>query len=82
MIRIVLSAAVAGLMSLSMAGTGQAQERALKRITQGQPAPLQKAMTQSQARRLCQQEMRGARESRSAIRKKMEICMRTKMEGI
>ena len=31
MIRIVLSAAVAGLMSLSMAGAGQAQERALKR---------------------------------------------------
>lgn len=81
MIRTILSAAVVGLMSLSVAGPGQAQERALKRITQGQPAPLQKAMTQSQARRLCQQEMRGARESRSAIRQKMQICMRNKMEG-
>ncbi|MFN3670986.1 MAG: hypothetical protein ACK4VM_03650 [Bosea sp. (in: a-proteobacteria)] len=81
MIRIVLSAAVAGLMSLSMTGAGQAQERTLKRITAGEPAPLQKAMTQSQARRLCQQEMRGARESRSSIRQKMQICMQKKMEG-
>jgi hypothetical protein len=39
-------------------------------------------MTQSQARRLCQMEMRGTRESRSAIRQKMAICMRKRMDGM
>lgn len=82
MMKITSGIALAGMMALTIAGSAQAQERAFRRITAGPSAPLQKAMTQSQARRLCQMEMRGTRESRSAIRQKMAICMRKRMEGI
>ena len=82
MIRIISSIAVAGMMVFSVAGQAQSQERTLRRITAGPAAPLQKSMTQSQARRLCQQEMRGSRDSRMAKRQKMEICMRRKTEGM
>lgn len=81
MIKLVSSLAIAGLMVVSVAEQAQSQERALRAITRGEPAPLQKAMTESQARRLCQQQMRGSRESRSAIRKKVSICMRGHMQG-
>jgi len=82
MIKIVSSLAMAGMMVFSIAGQAQSQERALRAITRGEAAPLGKAMTQSQARRLCQQQMRGARgESRAAIRQKVAICMRRNMEG-
>lgn len=82
MIRIVTGMALAGLMTLSMAGASQAQERVFRKMTAGEPAPLQKAMTQSQATKLCRQEMRGARESKSSINQKMSICVRKRMEGI
>ncbi len=81
MIKLVSSLAVAGMMVFSVTGAAHSQERALRSITRGEAAPLGKAMTQSQARRLCQQQMRGARESRSAIRQKVAICMRRNMEG-
>ncbi|WP_439497270.1 hypothetical protein [Bosea sp. (in: a-proteobacteria)] len=74
--------AMAGLIVLSGGGVAQAQEKTFGRIVRGQPAPLQKSMTQAQARRICSQQMRGARESRSAIRQKMAICMRRQTEGI
>ncbi len=82
MIKLVSGIALAGMMALTVASAAQAQERTFRRITAGPSAPLQKSMTQSQARRLCQMEMRGTRESRSAIRQKMAICMRKRMEGI
>ncbi|CAN7335474.1 hypothetical protein LJR009_002800 [Bosea sp. LjRoot9] len=82
MIKLVSGIALAGMMMLTVASTVQAQERTFRRITAGPSAPLGKSMTQSQARRLCQMEMRGTRESRSAIRQKMAICMRKRMEGI
>ncbi|POR53415.1 hypothetical protein [Bosea psychrotolerans] len=82
MIKLVSSIALAGMMTLTIASAGQAQERTFRRMTAGPSAPLGKSMTQSQARRLCQMEMRGTRESRSAIRQKMAICMRKRMEGM
>ncbi len=82
MTRTIMAVAAAALMTLTLGGQAQTQERALRRITAGPSAPLGKSMTQAQARRLCQMEMRGTRESRSAIRQKMAICMRKRMEGI
>lgn len=81
MTKLVSGIAVAALMAFAMGGQANAQEQTLRRITSGQPAQLQKAMTQSQARRACSMEMRGARESKSAIRQKMTICMNDKMQG-
>ena len=82
MIKIMTGIAVAGMMSLTFVGTAQAQERAFRAITRGESPALGKSMTQAQARRLCAQQMRGARESKAAIRQKMSICMRRNMEGI
>jgi hypothetical protein len=81
MTKLISSIAMAGLMALALGGTSQAQERALRRATAGEPAPLQKAMTQAQARRACQRELAGTRESRSAIRTKMTFCINDKMQG-
>lgn len=73
--------AMTGLMALATAGTAGAQDKTFGRVVQGQAAPLQNAMTQSQARRACSQEMRGARESKSSINQKMKICIDHKMQG-
>ena len=81
MTKLISSIAMAGLMALALGGTSQAQEQTLRRVTAGEPAPLQKAMTQSQARRACQRELAGTRESRSAIRTKMTFCINDKMQG-
>ena len=91
MTRIFSSFAMAGLLVGALAIPAQAQgtankversmERGLKRATAGEPAKLQGAMTQSQARRVCQQEMAGARESKSAMRTKMNFCINEKMQG-
>jgi hypothetical protein len=80
--KIMIGLAGAGLLALTLGGQAPAQERALRRITAGPAAPLNKSMTQAQARKLCAQQMRGTRESRSAIRQKMAICQRKYMEGI
>lgn len=74
--------AAVGLMAFAASGSAQAQSQTFGRIVSGQPAPLQKAMTQAQARKLCAQEMAGTRESKSALRQKMSICVRKKMEGL
>ena len=82
MIKIISSIAAAGLMGLALGAPAQAQEsRVLRRITAGEAAPLQNSMTQSQARRLCQQQLAGSRESRASIKKKMSICMQRRMQG-
>jgi len=91
MIKTFSSFAAAALMAGMLAAPAQAQgtaerversmERGLKRATSGQPARISKAMTQSQARRACQSEMRGSGESRSAIRTKMRFCINEKMQG-
>lgn len=81
MIKLFSSIAMAGMVSMALGGTSQAQESTLRKVTSGQPAKLQGAMTQSQARRVCQQEMAGARESKSAMRTKMTFCINEKMQG-
>jgi hypothetical protein len=81
MIKMFSTIAVTGLMALAMSGVSQAQERTFKKMTSGQPAALQGAMTQSQARKACRAEMAGSRESKSAINKKMRTCMDLKMNG-
>ncbi|HEV2509063.1 hypothetical protein [Bosea sp. (in: a-proteobacteria)] len=58
-----------------------AQERTAKKILGGQPATLHNAKTESQARRDCQRQYRGARESKSALRIKMKDCIREGMQG-
>lgn len=84
------SLAMAGLLAGLLTIPAEAQvmnrlegsmERGLKSTTAKQPAPLNKAMTQAQARRVCQTELRGSRESRAEIRKKMRFCMNEKMQG-
>lgn len=91
MIKTFSSFAIAGLMAGMLAAPAQAQgtaerlersmERGLKRATSGEPARINKALTQSQARRACQSEMRGSRESRSSLRIKMRNCVNQKMQG-
>lgn len=81
MIKMFSTIMVTGLMALAMSGVSQAQERTFKKITSGQPAALQGAMTQSQARKACRAEMAGTRESKASINKKMRTCMDLKMNG-
>lgn len=91
MIKILSSFAMAGLVAGMLTSPAQAQgtaqrvegtmERGLKRTTAGQPARLQGAMTQSQARRACQRELAGTRESKSALRTKMTFCINEKTQG-
>jgi hypothetical protein len=73
--------AVAGLTALAMGGASQAQDRAARKIFAGPAAPLHGAMTQSQARKACQMEMRGARESKASLNRKMTFCINQKMQG-
>lgn len=81
MIKTMSTVAMAGLMALAMSGASQAQEKALRKVTSGPPAALQGAMTQSQARKACQMEMKGARESKASINTKMKLCIDQKMQG-
>ena len=78
---LVSSLAAAGLLAISFGGQAEAQDRVLRRATAGEPAVLNKAMTQAQARKICRQQMRGARESRSAIRQKMTFCVNNLVQG-
>jgi hypothetical protein len=71
-----LFAAVAGMGALFAVTQAQSQ------ITRQPAAPLQNAMTQSQARTACRAELRGGRpEGRRAMAKKMSLCMQNKMNG-
>lgn len=73
---------LAGLASFGMATTASAQERQLRSITRGESPALQKSMTQAQARKICNQQMRGSRESARSKRAKMSSCMQRHMEGV
>ena len=72
--------ALAAAVALAPASAG-AQERTAKKILSGQPATLHNAKTEAQARRDCQRQYRGARESKSALRIKMKECVREGMQG-
>lgn len=83
--------AIAVAMGLAAATSAQAQgtaqklensmQRSLKSVTSQPAAPLHGAMTQSQARKACQTELKGSKESRSALRTKMKFCVDQKMQG-
>ncbi|MCO5091817.1 hypothetical protein [Bosea sp. (in: a-proteobacteria)] len=81
MIRMFSTFAVAGLTALAMGNVSQAQERTARRILSGPPAAIHGAMTEAQARKSCQMQMRGARESRASINRKMRFCINQKMNG-
>jgi len=81
MIKTFSTMAVAGLMALAMSGVSQAQERTFRKMTAGQPAALNGAMTQAQARKACRMELSGTRESKASLNTKMKTCMNLKMNG-
>ncbi|MGN6097751.1 MAG: hypothetical protein ACTHP8_16145 [Bosea sp. (in: a-proteobacteria)] len=81
MIKMFSTIAMAGLMAAALSGASQAQEKTLRKITSGQPAAVQGAMTQAQARKACQAEMRGTRESKKSLNLKMRQCINQKMQG-
>lgn len=81
MIKTISTVAMAGMMALAMSGASQAQEKTFQKMTSGQPAAIQGAMTQSQARKACQMEMKGAHESKASINTKMKLCVDKKMQG-
>lgn len=81
MIKMFSTIAMAGLMVAALSGASQAQEKTLRKITSGQPAAVQGAMTQAQARKACQAEMRGTRESKKSLNLKMRQCINQKMQG-
>jgi hypothetical protein len=81
MIKMFSAMAMAGLMAVALSGGSQAQDRTLRKVTSGPPAALQGSMTQAQARKACQTEMRGARESKKSLRIKMKQCVNQKMQG-
>lgn len=81
MMKTVSTIAMAGLMALAVSGASQAQEQTMRRVTSGPPAALQGAMTQAQARKACQTEMKGARESKKSLNIKMKQCIDQKMQG-
>jgi hypothetical protein len=81
MMKALISAiALAAAVALVPASVG-AQERTAKKVLAGQPATLHNAKTEAQARRDCQRQYRGARESKSALRIKMKECIREGMQG-
>lgn len=73
---IALAAAVA-----FVPASASAQERTAKKVLSGQSATLHNAKTESQARRDCQRQYRGARESKSALRIKINACVQEGMQG-
>ncbi len=81
MTKFVSGIAMAALMAFAVGSPASAQENTMRRVTSGQPAKLQGAMTQAQARKVCQTQLAGARESKSAMRKKMDFCINEQMQG-
>lgn len=82
MLKICSTVLVAGMMTVMMTPASQAQEsQVFRRMTAGQAAPLHGSMTEAQARKACQVEFSGARESKASLNTKMRHCMSKKMLG-
>lgn len=78
----VLFSAIALAAAVAFApASASAQSAVAKKVFGGQPATLQGAKTEAQARRDCQRQYRGARESKSGLRIKMRECVREGMQG-
>jgi len=74
------SLALAAAMTLTPLAA-QAQSQTAQKVFSGQPATLNKAKTESQARRDCQRQFRGAKESKSGLKIKMNACVQEAMQG-
>lgn len=61
--------------------SAEAQSQTARKVLSGEPATLNKAKTERQARRDCQRQFRGAKESKSALRIKMNSCVQEAMQG-
>jgi Ni/Co efflux regulator RcnB len=72
--------AIAAAVALAPAAA-TAQESTARKVLSGQPAGLNKAKTEAQAKRDCQRQFRGAKESKSALRIKMNQCVQEQMQG-
>ncbi|MEN5083232.1 hypothetical protein ABE438_12165 [Bosea sp. TWI1241] len=59
----------------------QAQSDTARKVLRQQPAALQGAKTEAQARRDCQRQFRGSKERKSALRTKMKACIQQGMQG-
>lgn len=78
---LLVGCALAGFVALSAAVPAQAQSSTAKRVFSGEPATLQKAKTERQAKRDCQRQFRGAKERGSALRTKINFCVQEQMQG-
>lgn len=79
--KVLLSAIALAAAVAFVPASASAQERTAKKVLSGQPATLQGAKTEAQARRDCQRQYRGARESKSALRIKINACVQEGMQG-
>ncbi len=79
--KIAFSLAAASLWLAASAAIAPASAQIGPRIRNDNP-PVMDAMTERQARTACRREMRGARESRASIARKMQTCMDLRMRGV
>ncbi len=76
------SMALAAAIALTpLAAEAQTGAQTARKVFSGEPAHLQKAKTEKQARQDCQRQFRGAKESKSALRVKMNACVQEAMQG-
>ena len=64
-----------------LAAEAQTGAQTARKVFSGEPAHLQKAKTEKQARQDCQRQFRGAKESKSALRVKVNACVQEAMQG-
>ncbi|WP_332693283.1 hypothetical protein [Bosea sp. (in: a-proteobacteria)] len=76
------SMALAAAIALTpLAAEAQTGAQTARKVFSGEPAHLQKAKTEKQARQDCQRQFRGAKDSKSALRVKMNACVQEAMQG-
>lgn len=76
------SIAIAAAVALTpLAAAAQTGAQTARKVFSGEPAHLQKAKTEKQARQDCQRQFRGARESKSALKIKVNACIQEQMQG-
>lgn len=74
-------ALVAAIALSPLAAQAQTGSQTARKVFSGEPAHLQKAKTEKQARQDCQRQFRGAKESKSALRIKVNACVQEAMQG-
>ena len=81
MAKFLTGVALAGFVALSAVAPAQAQSSPARKVLSGEPAHLQKAKTEKQARADCQKQFKGAKERGSALRTKINFCVQEQMQG-